>query len=320
MAATDFKDYYAILGVNKNATPEELKKAFRKLAVKYHPDRNPGDKVSEERFKEINEAYEVLSDPDKRQKYEQFGQYWKQAQQAGGGVPSGFGVDFGTTGFDFSKFGNFEEFLNELFGNVTSGSRTYSTYRTPSGFQDFSGFAGRGMDTETNLTLTFAEAFHGLQKRFTFGSESLEIRIPPGAKTGNRLLVRGKGQPDPTGRRGNLYLNVQVQNHPFFRLEGDNLLCEVPITPDEAVLGAAIEVPTPEKIVTMKVPPGIRSGQTLRLKGQGWPNPQGTRGDQLVHIIIEAPKELSSSEREYYEKIRASRTYNPRQNLKNLTL
>jgi curved DNA-binding protein len=337
MAATDFKDYYAILGVSKTASPEEIKQAFRKLARKYHPDVNPGNKQAEARFKEINEAYEVLSDPDKRSKYDQFGRYWKQVGQ---GFPGG-GVGFDTGGFDFSQYSSFDDFINELLGRFAGGTRggrkTY-TYRTstaggatgapPGGFGGFGDFgfqdigtAGATQDSEATISLTFSEAFHGVQKRFNLGSETIDVRIPPGAKPGTRLRVRGKGQINPfTQQRGDLYLKVELQPHPFFQFEGDNLVCEVPITPDEAVLGASVEVPTPDGSVNVKLPAGVRSGQTLRLRGKGWPQPKGGRGDQLVKIAIAPPREISSQEREYYEKIRAIRTYNPRSHLQNIRL
>ncbi|MFN6559838.1 MAG: DnaJ C-terminal domain-containing protein [Nostoc sp. ChiSLP01] len=331
MAATDFKDYYAILGVSKTASQEEIKQAFRKLARKYHPDVNPGNKQAEARFKEINEAYEVVSDPDKRKKYDQFGQYWRQAGQ---GFPSGgAGVDMG--GFDFSQYGNFDEFINELLGRFGGGSprggrQTYS-YRTstgaPSGFGGFGDYgfqdpgAGTAQDSEAAITLTFGEAFQGVQKRFSLGNETIDVRIPAGAKTGTRLRVRGKGQINPmTQQRGDLYLKVELQPHSFFQMEGDNLVCEVAITPDEATLGASIDVPTPDGMVNVKLPAGVRSGQSLRLRGKGWPLAKGGRGDQLVKVAIAPPKDLSQQEREYYEKIRAIRTYNPRSHLSQVKL
>ncbi|BAY94553.1 MULTISPECIES: DnaJ C-terminal domain-containing protein [unclassified Tolypothrix] len=329
MAATDFKDYYAILGVSKTASPEEIKQAFRKLARKFHPDVNPGNKQAEASFKEVNEAYEVLSDPDKRKKYDQFGQYWKQAGQ---GFPSGAGVDMG--GFDFSQYGSFNDFLNELFGGAGPRSNrqnySYSTStssRRPGGFGGFNDFgfqdmgAGTSQDSEATITLTFAEAFAGIQKRFSLGNETIDVRIPAGAKAGTRLRVRGKGQINPmTQQRGDLYLKVELQPHSFFQFEGDNLICEVPITPDEATLGASIDVPTPDGSVNVKLPAGVRSGQSLRLRGKGWPLAKGGRGDQLVKVAIVPPKDMSQQEREYYEKIRAIRTYNPRSHLQQVKL
>ncbi|MEH2195958.1 MAG: DnaJ C-terminal domain-containing protein [Nostoc sp.] len=342
MAATDFKDYYGILGVSKTATQDEIKQAFRKLARKYHPDVNPNNKQAEARFKEVSEAYEVVSDVDKRKKYDQFGQYWKQA---GEGFPSG-GVGADMSGFDFSQYGNFDEFINELLGrfggaNPRAGggggggrqsySQSYSSYRPPTGatsgfggFNDY-GFqdpgAATSQDSEAIITLTFAEAFNGVQKRFSLGNETIDVRIPSGAKPGTRLRVRGKGQINPmTQQRGDLYLKVELQPHSFFQMEGDNLVCEVAITPDEATLGASIDVPTPDGLVNVKLPAGVRSGQSLRLRGKGWPLAKGGRGDQLVKVAIAPPKDLSQQEREYYEKIRAIRTYNPRSHLQQVKL
>lgn len=333
MAATDFKDYYSILGINKNASADEIKRAYRKLARKYHPDMNPGDVHAEARFKEVGEAYEVLSDPEKRRKYDQYGQYWKQAGSSGagawpGGGPSGFGTDM--SGFDFSQFNSFDDFINELLGRVGGGSsrngRWNTSYRSSNsgptgytGFQDFSGYSSPGSsgsgDREGNISLTLAEAFKGTSKRLNLGSETINVRIPAGAKPGSRIRLRGKGQVTSYGRRGDLYLTVQIQPHKFFQFEGDNLVCEVAIAPDEAVLGATIDVPTPDGTVQMNVPPGIRSGQSLRLRGKGWPKPKGDRGDQLVRLQIVTPKNISATEREYYEKIRAVRSFNPRRDL-----
>ncbi|MEM1170064.1 MAG: DnaJ C-terminal domain-containing protein [Cyanobacteria bacterium P01_H01_bin.35] len=337
MAKTDFKDYYSILGLSKSASSEEIKKAYRKLARKYHPDMNPGDRKAEASFKEVNEAYEVLSDPEKRKKYDQFGQYWKQVGSSGGGWPggtSGSTVDF--SGFDFSQYASFDDFINTLLGRSGSpgssnagGRRTY-TYKTNtgwpggfgSGFDGASGFDGRksatSLNLEADITLTFAEAFQGTQKRVGGG----EVSIPPGVKSGSKIRVKGRGQLDPyTQQRGDLYLKVEIQSHSFYQFEGDNLLCEVPITPDEAVLGTSIEVPTPDGIVNVNVPAGIRSGQSLRLRGKGWPKPKSEeRTDQLVRIIITAPKNISSLEKECYEKIKANRTFDPRSHLKNLSL
>lgn len=329
MAVTDFKDYYAVLGVSKTATPDEIKRAYRKLARKYHPDMNPGDRQAEARFKEINEAYEVLSEPEKRRKYDQYGQYWKQVGNAGaggwpGGAPGGFATDMG--GFDFSQFSSFDDFINELLGRVggnTRNTRWSTSYRqttrpSGNGFEDFAygGFGGTSSgDREGSISLTLAEAFHGTTKRLNVGNEIINVRIPPGAKPGSRIRLRGKGQMTAYGQRGDLYLTVQIQPHQFFQFEGDNLVCEVPIAPDEAVLGATIDVPTPDGTVKMTIPPGIRSGQSLRLRGKGWPQAKGDRGDQLVRIQIVTPKTISATEREYYEKIRAVRSFNPRSDL-----
>jgi curved DNA-binding protein len=333
MPSTDFKDYYAILEVKKTATAEDIKKQFRKLALKYHPDRNPNNKQAETRFKEISEAYEVLSDPEKRQKYDRYGQYWQQAgtgqagNWAGGG---GGGFDVGG-GFDFSKYGGFDEFINEILGRNSGaggGARNYGGFGSNppknsgfGGFNDFSSDRDVATDKEANIRLTFAEAFRGISRKINLGKETLEVRIPAGVKTGSRVRVKGKGNYNSlTRQQGDLYLKVELQSHPFFSFEGNNLVCEVPITPDEAVLGTSIDIPTPDGIVTMKIPGGIRSGQTLRLKQKGWIDPKGGRSDQMVKISIATPKEISAIEREYYEQIRAHRNYNPRTYLQQVVL
>ena len=330
MAATDFKDYYGILGLNKTASNEEIKQAFRKLARKYHPDVNPGNKEAEARFKEVSEAYEVLSDKEKRQKYDQFGQYWKQAGQTPWAAKNTrANSDFNDV--EFGKYTNFDEFINDLLGRFNEPSSTGSSnrqaysYRTSPSATDFGGFdnttAKTAQDTEAAVSLGFGEAFNGVQKRLSLGSETIEVRIPAGVKAGNRVRVRGKGQINPLNQqRGDLYLKIDILPHSFFQFEADNLTCEVPITPDEAVLGASIDVPTPDGMVKVNIPAGIRSGQSLRLRGKGWRLPKDGRSDQLVKIAIASPKEISPQEREYYEKIRDIRTFDPRSHLQQVKL
>ncbi|OKH21747.1 molecular chaperone DnaJ [Hydrococcus rivularis NIES-593] len=331
MAVSEFKDYYQILGVSKTATTEEIKKAYRKLARKYHPDLNPGDKEAEARFKEINEAHEILSDPEKRQKYDQFGQYWQQT--AVGAPPTG-GVGF--EGMDFGQYGSFDDFINELlgrFGRGGTGRRVY-TYRTttgPQGFREYVEFGGEDpfsrftdiptQDTEAAIALTFAEAFHGTQKRLQIGDETVTVRIPPGAKPGSRLRLKGKGQISPfSQQRGDLYLTIELLPHHFYRFEGDNITCEIPISPEEAVLGAQIDVPTPDGKVKLTIPPGIDSGQALRLRGKGWRNLKGDRTDLIVRIKIVTPKDLTPREKECYEKLRETSSFNPRRTLAEVRL
>jgi curved DNA-binding protein len=326
MAATDFKDYYAILGVNKTASVDEIKQAYRKLARKYHPDMNPGNQEAEARFKEVNEAYEVLSDAEKKQKYDQFGRYWKQAGQAS--QPSGrAGVDF--ENFEFGQYESFEDFINQLLGRYASpgSTRPNYSYRTTdsAGFEGFSGFedfaGSTNLDREASISLSWSEAFRGTQKRLNVGNEMIDVRIPAGARPNSKIRVRGKGAFNPRlQQRGDLYLIVLLKPHAFFQFEAENLVCEVPIAPDEAVLGAKIEVPTPDGAVLLNIPAGIRSGQSLRLRGKGWPQMKDGRGDLMVRIQIIAPKELTPFEREAYEKIRSNRSFNPRSHLQQIRL
>ncbi|MEH1931898.1 J domain-containing protein [Nostoc sp.] len=312
-AATDFKDYYTILGVSKTATPEEIKRAYRKLARKYHPDLNPGDKGAEAKFKDLNEANEVLSEPEKRQKYDRFGQHWNHPSYSEAPPPNGTNAGTG----DFDQYGDFDSFINDLLGRSRRQTST-------GGFDDFNGgFRSQAPapDTEAAIALTFSEAFHGVQKRLQLDEEMINVRIPAGAKSGSRIRLKGKGRASPfSPQRGDLYLTIEVLPHPFFRFEGDNLVCDIPIRPDEAVLGAQISVPTPDGGVTMKVPKGVRSGQSLRLRGKGWTLPKGGRGDLFAKLQIVTPKDLSAIEQEYYEKIQANTSFNPRAQLEEIKL
>ncbi|MEO1446215.1 MAG: DnaJ C-terminal domain-containing protein [Cyanobacteria bacterium J06635_11] len=354
MAATDFKDYYAILGVSKKASAEEIKRSFRKLARKYHPDVNPNNKKAEAKFKEVSEAYEVLSDKDKRKKYDQFGQYWQQAGRAGAPTGAGgFGGPGAAGGFDFGAYGSFDDFINELLGRMGGGAapggaryqqRSSASGFNTGGFGGANGFgfdpraaagagrtsrttAGRSggrsaFDQDADLKLSMSEAFHGTQKRFTIGSESVSVRIPAGVRPGSKIRIKGKGAMNAqTKQRGDVYLKVVFLPHNFFQFDGDKLVCEVPITPDEAVLGGKVSVPTPDSKVTVNIPAGIKSGQSLRLRGKGWPSKKGNdRGDQLVKVVITPPKDLSTKEKSLYEQIREARTRDPRANLSNIKL
>lgn len=335
MTATGFKDYYSVLGVNKKASPEEIKKAFRKLAVKYHPDRNPDNKQAEEKFKEISEAYEVLGDADKRKKYDQYGQYWEKMGQTGaspwgngGATGRATNVNVNFDGFDFSQYASFDDFINELLGRFSGGySSSNNRQRSNTGFRDV-GYNQTTTntnnvvnDSEKIINLTFSQAFHGVQTRLNLGQEIVDVKIPAGAKQGSKIRLRGKGQFNPlTQQRGDLYLKVELNPHEFFSFDEDKLICEILITPDEAVLGAQIQVPTPDGEVTVKIPAGIKQGQSLRLKGKGWSSAKGIRGDLFVKVIIATPQNLSNQEKEYYQKISEIRSYNPRSSLNNVKL
>lgn len=324
--ATDFKDYYTILGVSKTATPEEIKRTYRKLARKHHPDVNPGNPEAEDKFKDLNEANEVLSNPETRSKYDQFGQHWKQAG-AGIAPPRGSSTNAGGFDFDpstnFDEYSNFDDFIKDLLGR-SGQSRSRRTYSgTSNQADDFGGFRTQAPapDTEAAIALSLSEAFHGVQKRLQLDDETLNVRIPLGAKSGSRIRLKGKGRVSPfSQQRGDLYLTIELFPHSFFKFSGDNLTCEVPIRPDEAVLGTQMQVPTPEGGVMMTVPKGVSCGQLLRLRGKGWILPKGDRTDLIVKLQIVSPKELSEIEQDCYEKIKASSSFNPRYAIEEVTL
>jgi curved DNA-binding protein len=340
MATTQgFKDYYEVLGVDKTASQEAIKKAYRKLARQLHPDLNPDDPKAEDKFKELNEAYEVLSDEENRRKYDRYGQYWKQAQA---GTPQGYpsgGGDEDTEETDFGRYGSFDDFINELLNRYgqgdRSGQRVYR-YRTTTGRADADSDFDQGYrsvyhsyaphpDTEAAFVLTMAEAFNGVTKELSLeGENPFKVRIPPGAKPGSRIRIKGQGRTNPmTGERGDLYLTIDIAPHPFFKLDPDlNLICDINLAPDEAVLGTELKVPTPDGPVQLKIPAGVDSGQTLRLRQKGWKNQQGDRTDLLVKIkvVTPDPQQLSDIERSSYETIRANRTVNPHAELETITL
>ena len=335
MSSNEYKDYYAILGVEKAAQISEIKQKFRKLALKYHPDRNPGNKAAEAKFKEISEAYDVLSDERTRAKYDRFGQYWQYNTSVKDGENAstvGSQVDIERT--DFSQYGNFEEFIDELLGRFSTGAtnnttKSYSSQTTTKNTVQNSerNFQDNGLEkhstsisVEPIINLTYAEAFQGATKKIELGAEILQVRIPPGVKPSTRIRLPGKGQPNINNQPTDLYLRVKLNPHSFFNFEDGNLICEVPITPDEAVLGSEIAIPAPDGMVDMQVPAGLSSGQVLRLRGKGWSSPQGSRSDLLVRINIAIPQEISITEKEYYEKIRDLRSKNPRENLQEISL
>jgi curved DNA-binding protein len=314
--ATDFKDYYATLGLSKTATPEEIKRAYRKMARKCHPDLNPGDKEAEAKFKNINEANEVLSDTEKRQKYDRFGQHWNQPGYSDP-PPS---RSSGST-VDFDRYGDFSSFINDLLGRSASGGASAGRRVSPNDFGGGFRSQAPAPDTESAIGLTFSEAFHGVEQRLLLDDEKINVRIPPGAKPGSRIKLKGKGSASPfSQQRGDLYLTIEILPHAFFKFEDDNLICEMPIRPDEAVLGAEIMVPTPDGNVKIKVPKGTKSGQSLRLRGKGWTLPKGGRGDLYAKLQIVTPQDLTAIEQECYEKIQANTSFNPRAHLEDIKL
>ena len=313
MAANGYRDYFKVLGVERGADADTIKRAFRRLARQYHPDVNPGDKSAEARFKEISEAYEVLSDPDKRRRYEQFGQYWNQVGGSGGGA----GVDV-----DFGRYGNFDDFINDLLGRF-GGPGGGGFAGAPGGFGFGSGFPGGfggpsaarpvNLDAEATLTLSYTDAFRGCERTLAVNEERVQVRIPAGVKDGSRLRLKGKGNLQPgTGRRGDLYLTLKLQPHPIWRLDGDQLRAEFPLSLDELALGGDVRVATPDGEATVQVPPGMSLGRSLRLKGKGWPLREG-RGDLLLTPTLKLPETLSAEERQLLEQLRQARSADPRE-------
>jgi curved DNA-binding protein len=340
----DYKDYYQVLGVAKNASEKEIKQAFRKLARKFHPDVNPGDRGSEQKFKEINEAHEVLSDPEKRRKYDQLGANWKQYEQYAGpgrgaqGAPGfgGFRVDFeGAGGGGFSDFFrtffgggvDFEDLLNQQGGGFRSGREGRTPRRERGGSRGFGGFgfggpagAEPGRDVSATLEVTLEEAYNGTTRRLSLegpsGAETIEVRIPKGVKDGSKVRVQGKGEKGTGTESGDLYLEVKMLPHSIYRREGDDLYVEVPVTFAEAALGAEIEIPTLSGKARIKVPPGSQSGRAMRLKGKGMPRVKGDgHGDLFAKLAVVVPKELNSRELELVKELGALRSDNPRAHL-----
>jgi curved DNA-binding protein len=240
-------------------------------------------------------------------RYDQFGQHWDQPIQSE--APQSSSRSPGSPD-DFDEYGGFDAFINDLLGRQGRSQRQTAT---ASGFP--------AADTEAAIALTFAEAFQGVQKRLQLDDETINVRIPSGATPGSRIRIKGKGRASPfSQQRGDLYLTIELLPHSFFRFEGDHLTCEVPIRPDEAVLGAQINVPTPDGSVMMKLPAGVKSGQSLRLRGKGWTLPKGGRSDLFAKLQMITPQDLNSIEQECYEKIQANASFNLRAHLKEIKL
>jgi curved DNA-binding protein len=324
MAGSGYRDYFKVLGVERSADADAVKRAFRKLARKYHPDVNPDNQEAEARFKEVSEAYEVLSDPEKRRRYEQFGQYWNQAGVPGGGSgPAGVDVDFG-------RYGNFDDFINDLLGRFGGGAGPGGYAGGGPGFGG--GFPGGGfprggarstlnLDAEATVKVGFSEAFRGGERTLSVNDERVQVRIPPGVKSGSKLRLKGKGNAQPgTGRRGDLYLIIDVQSHPIWRLEGDQLRADLPVAFDELALGGTVKVMTPDGEAEVSIPSGTAPGCSLRLKGKGWPGKSG-RGDLLLTLDLQWPKQWSKEQRQLLEQLQSSRDDDLRQQwLKNASL
>lgn len=319
------RDYYKTLGVSRDASPEEIKKAYRRLAKELHPDRNPDDKQAEERFKDVSTAYEVLSDPEKRKLYDEFGEVglregfdadaYRAATQGFGGGARGF--DFGDLfgggargrGRTGGAASQFEFNLEDLFGVGGPGPSAYA--RAPR----------RGADLESEITVDFRDAVLGSTRELSLqsaeGSRTLKVRIPPGVQNGGKIRLRGQGGSGiQGGPAGDLVLTVHVRKHPFFSMKGKQLHVRVPVTPLEAYAGAKVSVPTPEGSVQLTVPPGSENGAKLRLRGKGIPKKGGPRGDLIARLEIVLPKGKSPSVEEALKTVEEAFDRDPRSDLK----
>lgn len=322
---TASKDYYKTLGVSRSASEKDIKSAYRKLARKFHPDVNPGDKQAEDKFKEIGEAYEVLSDPQKRRQYDQFGSNWQRGPVSGvhpswqevfrqaqrrGGTPAGRRPAGAGPSIDFETAmgGDFGEFFEGLFGRGARGA----TAPRPRA----------GEDLEQEITVSLDEAFHGGSREFVIDvpgadgkmtRERIEVKIPPGIEDGKRLRVAGKGHPGTAGGpRGDLYLRVRLRPHPQFERRGNDLVTEVEVPVWLAALGGEVQVRTLAGGGSFNIPPETQNGRTFRLRGQGMPIYGGTgRGDLLVKVKLVMPERLTDKERDLFEQLRKLRGATP---------
>jgi len=311
----EYKDYYEILGVSRDSDEKEIRQAFRRLARKHHPDVNPGDPKAEERFKEINEAYEVLSDPEKRQKYNQLGSAWKDWQHQEGqpgdfdwtqwsSAPGGERghVRYGSPEDLQDLFGGgspFSDFFSQIFGGMGGG-------QAPGGFE-YRARPRRGQDFEQPVEITLDEAFRGTTRLLQKDGRRLEVKIPPGARNGLRIRMSGEGGGGAAGgESGDLYLRVQVSPDPRFERRGDDLHTTISVDLYTAVLGGKVQVDTLSGSVQLSIPSGSQNGQKVRLRGKGMPRLQqpDQHGDLYVELSVELPTELTPRERQLFEELR----------------
>ncbi|MGA2604684.1 MAG: DnaJ C-terminal domain-containing protein [Verrucomicrobiia bacterium] len=317
----EFKDYYDVLGVPRTATDAEIKKAFRTLAHKYHPDVAKDKRTAEEKFKEINEANEVLSDPEKRRKYDELGANWNHPERQTAPPTGGFGGSpEGGSEFHFDGTG-FSDFFEQFFG---SRGRPFGGFdRAGGNGGEDETFAQRGQDIEGDILVTLDEILRGSTRTIRLQrtdphtgqstTQTLRVKIPPGVREGQLIRVAGKGQEGiGGGESGNLYLRVKFAQHPDFRVRGANLYYDLDLAPWEAVLGATVHIPTLDGTVSLKIPAGTVSERQFRLRGKGLPTGDGTRGDLYAVVSIEVPSHLTSEQKALWEQLAAKSAFNPR--------
>jgi len=308
----EFKDYYRILGIDKNGSAEDIKKAYRKLAKKYHPDKNPNDPTAEAKFKEISEAYEVLKDPEKRKKYDTLGANWKQYQHAGGGTEDwfrNFKQNQQESGFHFS--GNFDD----LFGKVGGFSDFFeSFFGTENRFKnagEFTNVPKKGKDYEAILTISLEEAHKGTEKQFTIDGRTLKVKITPGTEEGKKLRLRNQGGEGTSGgEKGDLYLKIQIEKHPYFERNVNDLHYNLNVDLYTAILGGKKDITALDgRRISINIPKETENGKVLKIKGMGMNEP-GTidRGNLFIKINIQIPKNITEEERKLFEKLKSLRS------------
>lgn len=311
----EYKDYYKILGVERTASADEIKKAYRQLALKYHPDRNPNDAEAEEKFKEINEAYQVLSDKEKRQHYDQLGASYESFRQRGGS-PGGFDwdewfthartssqqgggvrVEVGDMG-DLFGGGGFSDFFTQIFGGMADVRASTSTGGMPRG-------RSRRAAPQYQTEISLWEAYHGTTRRIDVDGRRLDVKIPPGARTGTKVRVPGAIPAGPDGQKGDLYLVIKVVEDPHYERKGDDLYTDVKVDLYTAVLGGEITVETISGSVVLTIPPGTQPGQVFRLKGRGMPKLKNPKefGDLYVRVDVQIPKKLTKKQKDLFKQL-----------------
>jgi curved DNA-binding protein len=296
----EYRDYYKILGVPKTASQKEIKAAYRKLARKYHPDYNPGNKQAEARFKEVNEAHEVIGDPEKRKRYDELGANWDAYSRGapGGGAWPGGGVrvDFE----DLGGAGGFSDFFRMFFGGGGGG------------FGGADAFSFQPSDAEAEVELTLGEVRRGTTREVAIGEgearRRVEVKIPPGVREGSRVRVAGEGGRGRGGRRGDLFLRIRIASDPAFDRKGDDLATNVRVPLTTAVLGGEAQVPTLDGTIGIRIPAGTPAGQVFRLRGHGLPRleARGARGDLLATLQVDLPRTLSARQKELFDELRRS--------------